>query len=267
MARSNSLRQHSPSQYRRGNAGSEHPMPLHEGDPNQGRPRDPYGGYGEYPPHGAYNSMTRDGHAGPPQRDPYGSMPRDPYGSMTRDPHGMPPRGDPYASLPRSNQEPHHDFRDGHGDPRDPYGTHPRNVDRSYSDGPPQPNGRYPGDPYQGQPVEQRDFRDYRDKQEYGRRGPPGQEPRGNGTLPHQQRGGPPSPHSPGAPRSPTGGHFPAYPGQMPNGGASPSSQQSTLQRNQHGPPSPRHGPQPGPGLHQHDRVSVAFKLTPSGQN
>ncbi len=243
VARSNSLRQHSPPTLRRPNhMHNDFPPPLIENDQSPTRPPPPLQYSPPYSQHPQYNTN---------------SMPRDPY-----HPHGgYPPshdgRGDP------RNDYPNQGYRNGR-DPREQGGT----LDRRFPEGHYQPNGQYPpqGDNYRGPPPQDsRDYREYRDQRDYGRYPPPNQmgDRVDGGTLPRDQRpreremrpqSSPQPPHLmhpgqqqglPPQPRSPTGGHYPAY---MPNGNP-PTSPMSTLQRQQQGHPG---GKSPVPPVVQH---------------
>ena len=261
VARSNSLRQYSPPQFRRPNdMHNDIPPPLMESEYSPTRPPPPGPGYsptpyGQQPPQYNTNSMPRDYHQHYPQGRPsqhsgYGAPP----------PHDG--RGDPRNDyqMYRNGPEPRDDMRGPPG------GT----LDRRIPDGQYQPNGQYPGEHYRGgPPPNSKDFREYRDQREYGRH-PQHMNNRIDGSLqrpreremrPTQDmRGNQPSPQPPHMqypgqqppPRSPSGGHYAPY---MANG-STPTSPNSTLQRQQQGHPQ---GVSPVPPAVHYERVRGNF--------
>ena len=239
------------------------PPPLMENEYSPTRPPPPGPGYSPTPygqqPKYNTNSMPRDyhpqhQHGRPPPQHAYGAPPsHDGLGEYDG-------RGDPRNDYPMYRNSP-----DPREDPRGPPGG--GTLDRRYPDGHYQPNGQYPGDPYRGgPPPNSKDFRKYRDQREYGRH-PQQMNDRLDGSLqrpreremrPTQDmRGTQPSPqpphmqypgqqqHQQPPPRSPSGGHYAPY---MVNG-STPTSPNSTLQRQQQGHPG---GISPVPPAVQH---------------
>ncbi len=263
VARSNSLRQYSPPQFRRPNdVHNDIPPALMENEYSPTRPPPPSVNYSPTP------------YGGPQQQSPYNtnSMPRDYHHPHQR---GPPPgpydgRGDPRNDYPL--------YRNG-PDPRDDPRMVPGGgtLDRRFPDGHFQPNGQYPGDQYRGgPPPNTKEYREYRDQREYGRH-PQQMNDRVDGSLqrpreremrpPHQdiRQPSPQLPHLmqyPGQqpqqppPRSPSGGHYAPY---MSNGNTTPTSPTSTLQRQQQGHPG---GMSPIPPAVQHyERVCLSYLM------
>ena len=278
------------------------PPPLMENEHSPNRPPSHYGqpyGYGSLSRDGAYrhdgqfregpygdntlgrdgNSMdgtlTRDGYPirdGPPPSPYREGPPPSPYrngspGSPYRE--GMPP-GHPYSNgAYRENMPPNGAYPgDGNGTiPRDgsirgygqPGHGDPRQMDPRFNGMP--PNGM--GDEYRGPPKDPREMREYRDSPDYGRPRDLGLRPGGDNSIRRDLRPSP-SPHgSQMPPRSPTGGHFPAYPGQqlvqngneppMHPGGNDTLTRQGQQPNNQGRPNSPQ-------AAANYDRVSTKYR-------
>ena len=249
-------------------------------------------------------------------RPPYGQpqYPVPPQQHM--DNYGQQQYPNEHGTLPRDGTLPRGDHRGGPGGPdyRDPY-SHTNTLDRSprhHHGGPPQSphrdNNHHMGQPqypvppphlmqqqqqqtyvnqpndYRGPPRDQKDYRDYRDTSEYGRRrgdsaseqmppnpdgslyrpsrGPAG--PQDNGGFPPpppHHMGGPHSPHSPGSGQFPPPPFNHGAPGQQPphnqhNGG----QQQWGADPNASLPRQMRHGGDPNmppSPAQQFDRVSI----------
>ena len=251
-----------------------HLDPVNEhGDHQGGRVPPHLQGQPQYPvpPHlNNYGQQQQQRDGGPYMGD-QGSLPRD--GTLPRDQRDF---RDPYHrdTIDRNHQR--------HGGPAPPNHA----MDRQYPPPPPQnhhqamppPQNNYVNhqmqqqNDYRGPPKDQRNFRDYRDTQEYGRRPDIPQDGSMYRGRDNKDMGGfpppPPNMAGPHSPHSPSSGQFPhpPFPTQQGMPPPSPHNGQSwhgdpnaSLRRARHD--SDRGANVPSSPGQQYDRVSVAIVL------